>query len=279
MQRVTVVIGMLCLSVTSQATGPSPVAPAAPVLLPAYAHNDYENQRPLSDALDLGYRGVEVDYYVVDGELRVGHDIDRLRPGRTLEALYLVPLRERVARLGSVCADGSVFTLDIESKEPGAHAYQALHDLLSGYADILTIVRDGEETPGAVQVVLVGWHPSLDELSRQRVRFVSVHAHFDDLPENHAVYPSHLLRMISVEYRAQFTWRGGRRVPRRFDRRLLAVLAARDAVPGRIVRVFRVPGSIHVYRALVRGGVDLIGTKTLAKSHEMLREIHAETAR
>lgn len=30
-------------------------------LLPAYAHNDYRNERPLHDAVELGYRGVEVD--------------------------------------------------------------------------------------------------------------------------------------------------------------------------------------------------------------------------
>jgi hypothetical protein len=43
-------------------------------LIPAYAHNDYQNARPLSDALDLGFRGVEVDYVLIDGELRVGHE-------------------------------------------------------------------------------------------------------------------------------------------------------------------------------------------------------------
>ena len=42
-------------------------------LLPAYAHNDYRNARPLLDALELGFRGVEVDYFLVDTELRVGH--------------------------------------------------------------------------------------------------------------------------------------------------------------------------------------------------------------
>jgi hypothetical protein len=82
--------------------------------------------------------------------------------------------------------------------------------------------------------------------------------------------------MISVEYKTQFTWRGGRRVPRRFTRRLEAVLEARDAVPGRLVRVFRVPKSRSVYRALVRGGVDLIGTKTLDDSRDILLGIDSE---
>ena len=42
--------------------------------LPAYAHNDYRNEAPLSEALALGYSGVEADVYLVNGVLRLGHD-------------------------------------------------------------------------------------------------------------------------------------------------------------------------------------------------------------
>ena len=51
-----------------------------PGSLPAYAHNDYKNRKPLWDALRLGYRGVEADYFgdiqqtAHDSELRSGRD-------------------------------------------------------------------------------------------------------------------------------------------------------------------------------------------------------------
>jgi hypothetical protein len=67
-------------------------------LLPAYAHNDYRNKRPLEDALALGYQGVEVDYVFVDGKLLVSHGRGDALRGRTLDRLYLAPLRERVRR-------------------------------------------------------------------------------------------------------------------------------------------------------------------------------------
>lgn len=54
---------------TAQAQTACPVAS-----LPAYSHNDYANARPLLDAFDLGFRGVEVDLFLVGGMLRVGHD-------------------------------------------------------------------------------------------------------------------------------------------------------------------------------------------------------------
>src|SRR5712672_4165891 len=70
-------------------------APANPKpLVRAHAHNDYEHQRPLFDALEHGFCSVEADIYLVDGKLLVAHDRSKVKPERTLEALYLDPLRE-----------------------------------------------------------------------------------------------------------------------------------------------------------------------------------------
>src|SRR5262245_49224155 len=73
----------------------------------AHAHNDYEHARPLLDALDHGFCSVEADVYLTDGALLVAHERKDVRPGRTLETLYLDPLRERVkANGGRVYAGG-----------------------------------------------------------------------------------------------------------------------------------------------------------------------------
>src|SRR5438046_202094 len=75
---------------------PTPVVP----LRQAHAHNDYEHKRPLLDALDHGFCSVEADIFLVDGALLVGHTRLDLKPGRTLEALYLEPLRQRAKANG-----------------------------------------------------------------------------------------------------------------------------------------------------------------------------------
>jgi hypothetical protein len=170
----------------------------AGVVLPAYAHNDYRNERPLERAIELGFQGVEVDYYVEDGELRVGHDPDETRPGRTVESMYLIPLRERVRREGTVLPGGRTFILNVESKREGMSTYEALHELLSRYEDMLTVVRDGRVEPGPVQVILVGWYPPLDYLARQPVRYTAVQLHYEDLADDHERYPSHLVKLIRV---------------------------------------------------------------------------------
>ncbi len=239
-------------------------------LVPAYAHNDYENHHPLQDALDQGYRGVEADFYLVDGELRVAHDRDRTRPGRTLESLYLDPLRAIVARDGSVLPDGSIFLLNIEAKEEGRASYDAMCRALARYPDLLTVVRDGVVQPGPVQVVLVGWFPPLAELAAEPVRWVAVQAHYRQLPADHAALPSDLLKLITVKYPDEFDWDGHDLPPPEFTRQLARIRADTDAVPGRLLRVFQVPRREACYAALLEGGVDLIGTKTLGRSRKLL---------
>src|SRR5438477_8275309 len=71
-----------------------------PPLLRAHAHNDYEHPRPLLDALDHGFCSIEADIYLVENKLLVAHDRDQAKPERTLQALYLDPLRERARKNG-----------------------------------------------------------------------------------------------------------------------------------------------------------------------------------
>ena len=100
----------------------------------AHSHNDYYRPRPLQDALDQGFASVEADVFLVDGELLVGHDKRELKPDRTLEALYVKPLAERVAQnSGRVHRGGSTFMLLVDIKENGAAAYAALDSLLKRF--------------------------------------------------------------------------------------------------------------------------------------------------
>lgn len=244
-------------------------------VIPAYAHNDYQNDRPLTEALELGFRGVEVDFFLMDGELRVGHDRNETRPGRTVESLYLAPLRRRIRRHGAVQPGGGVFFLNIESKLAGEQTYDALHRLLSRYEDILTVVRDGVVHPGPVQVILVGWHPPLDTLASQPIRYAAVQAHYRDLPPDHERYPAHLLKLISQNYRDKQLTRTGGAVPPRLRRRLRYLVGVARAVPGRVVRVYNVPTRRDVYDALLDCGVDLIGTKDIEGAHRLLSTSNA----
>ena len=52
---------------------------------------------PLKEALDCGICSIEADVVLVNGELLVAHKREEVTPGRTLQSLYLEPLRKRIA--------------------------------------------------------------------------------------------------------------------------------------------------------------------------------------
>src|SRR5579859_5857884 len=117
------VLGMLIFAAAAEAQ----VIPLTRV----HAHNDYEHKRPLFDALDHGFCSIEADIYLVDGLLLVAHDRSQVRPERTLQALYLDPLRERVKKNGGrVYPNGPEVTLLIDLKSDWPQIYPALRKVL-----------------------------------------------------------------------------------------------------------------------------------------------------
>lgn len=61
----------------------------------AHSHNDYAQPSPFLLAYQEHFGSVEADIHMVGGELLVGHDAEDLKPERTLENLYLIPIRDR----------------------------------------------------------------------------------------------------------------------------------------------------------------------------------------
>lgn len=76
-------------------------ASAAVVPLPqAYSHNDYKQKRPLDDALERGFCSAKADVHLRGSELLVAHTGGEIKPGVTLQKLYLDPLLARVRAHG-----------------------------------------------------------------------------------------------------------------------------------------------------------------------------------
>src|SRR5262245_43577148 len=122
-----------------------------------HAHNDYEHKRPLLDALDCGFCSVEADVWLVKGQLLVAHTPVQWNTERTLEKLYLDPLRDRVkANGGKVYKAAAPFYLMIDVKTDAKETYAALATVLEKYADMLTVTRDGKTEAKAVTVVISG---------------------------------------------------------------------------------------------------------------------------
>ncbi|MCS6866346.1 MAG: phosphatidylinositol-specific phospholipase C/glycerophosphodiester phosphodiesterase family protein [Gemmataceae bacterium] len=245
------------------------LAPAAePQPLPrAHAHNDYEHPRPLFDALACGFCSVEADIWLRQDRLLVGHTPRDLKPQRTLEKLYLEPLRQRAkANGGKIYRNGPEFYLLIDIKSDAQETYAALTKVLEQYADILTVIRDGRVQTQAVTVVISG-NRDIATLRQQAVRYAMIDGRPSDL-EGDA--PNHLIPWISQSWRILFRWDGTGEMPAA-ERTKLQDLVTKAHKQGRKVRLWATPEKETVWKELLAAGVDFINTDQLPQLEKFLR--------
>lgn len=232
----------------------------------AHAHNDYEHKRPLFDALDHGFCGVEADVYWTNGALLVAHDADKVDPKRSLQALYLDPLHERVKKNGGrVYTNGPSLLLLIDFKTEAESTYAALRPVLEKYGDILTKFTPNETRTGAVTVVLSGNRP-VSTVAAERERLVGIDGRLPDLEEN----PSpHLVPLVSDNWTKHFQWRGQGTLSDT-DRAKLKAIVEKAHARGRKIRFWAVPDTEAGWRVMRDAGIDLINTDNLAGLQQFL---------
>jgi hypothetical protein len=125
-----------------------------------HAHNDYEHPRPLWDALEQGFCSVEADIYLVNGQLLVAHNLQDVKPERTLQKLYLDPLRQLANKNhGTVYSNGARIILLVDIKSEAESTYAALKPVLQQYQGMLTRFRAEKIETNAVTVILSGNRP------------------------------------------------------------------------------------------------------------------------
>jgi hypothetical protein len=240
---------------------------AEPQPLPqAHAHNDYEHTRPLFDALDHGFCSVEADIWLTPEGLLIGHDKKDLKPGRTLESLYLEPLRERVKTNGGhVYKNGLAFYLLIDSKTEADSTYAALDKVLAKYSDILTVTRDGKTEPKAVTVILSGFR-AFDVIAKQPIRFVGIDGRPENLDEN---LPPALYPWISGNWQLSFKWNGEGSIPTA-EKQKLNEIVKRAHDQGRKIRFWNTAEKPAMWKELLAAGVDYINTDKLDELQQFL---------
>lgn len=249
-------------------------APAVRPLPEAHAHNDFEHRRPLADALDRGFTSVEADVWLVDGELRVAHDLEQTRPGRTLDSLYLAPLADRIrANHGAVYAGRRTdFQLLIDIKSDGPTTYAAIDRELRKYRRLFTAFVDGRVRGRAVTAVISGNRP-LEVLKAQRIRYAGYDGRLTDLRSG---MPASLMPLVSDNWTRHFTWQGVGAFPAA-ERAKLREIVSTAHQAGYRVRFWAtpdIPGAAReaIWSELVAAGVDHLNTDDLHGLELFLRQ-------
>jgi N-acyl-D-amino-acid deacylase len=230
-------------------------------LIHGHAHNDYEHKRPLFDALDNGFCSVEADIYLVNGELLVAHERFQTKPEKTLQSLYLEPLRERVKKNGGrVYAGGPECTLLIDIKTDWKTTYPVLRDVLKQYSDILTVFRSESKKTNAITAIITG-NRSKAMFAGETERYCALDGELADLDSD--VSPE-LIPWISSNWSSTFHWNGHGQIPADEKSRLKEIVAKGHAKGCRL-RFWGSPDNPDFWRELLADDVDLINTDKLSE--------------
>lgn len=255
----------------TQPVGTSSHWPTLAVVSPLYrahAHNDYEHNRPLLDALDQGFTSVEADVYLIQDSLYVNHNRPYYRdPARSLEKLYLQPLRQRIKQKGGkmYSAYTRPFYLFVDLKTEAETTYAALNKLFQRYRDILKTCTHKNCSQAPVQVVISGNRP-IETMNKQAERLAGIDGRPADLGKG---YSAQLMPIISDNYRNHFKWSGQGEMPADEKTKLLDLVKKVHA-EGKKLRFWASPENEQVWRTLCEADVDLINTDRLVELRAFL---------
>ena len=274
MRKVAATVSLLVTAALTACASPNTdVEPAFSRSLPgpaaylprSHSHNDYDQKRPLVDALERGFASIEVDVMLMDGELRVGHGEEDVEPTGTLAGLYLDPLRDIARR--NICwvyaPSDPPLQLLIDVKSEADATYRALLETLDRYADILTTWTGESPRRGPVTVVLSG-NRAIGIIAGEGLRYAAIDGR---IGEDRSTLSPEAMPIVSVDWE--------KLKPSGRTERLATAqsLVAQLHSEGRKVRFWGTPEREDLWRSLVAMDVDYIGTDDVGRLDRLLRAV------
>jgi len=234
-------------------------AAAQPVI---HSHNDYTHTLAFWDAYNNKAGVIEADVYEVNGELMVAHSKAEIKPGNSLNSLYIQPI---VKLFDSTKNNMHSFYLMIDVKEDQSAVLKILTDLLQQHPSVF----NRHINKNAVQVFISGERPP-DSTFHTYSNYIM----FDGLPgRNYAVKDLQKIVMLSDNFRNYSTWNGTGKLPAEDSIKIENMISAAHAL-GKPVRLWGAPDSEQCWRTLVNLHADVINTDKVEACRQFLDKIN-----
>lgn len=171
-----------------------------------HSHNDYEQARSFYLAYEHKFTSIEADIFLVNGELYVAHDKEKIDSTRTFKALYLNPIVELMQKQNNqIYPDGTPLQLLIDLKTDHQSTLPVLEKQLLEHQTCF----DSNNNPGAVKVVISGSIPPADLFDKYDAIIF-----FDGRPQrSYTPKQQKRLGMISDSYANHAKWPGYGAIP------------------------------------------------------------------
>ncbi len=210
-----------------------------------FAHNDYQKSNPLHEAYRLQVEYIEVDIFLVENNLLVGHTRQELKPGRTLDSLYLIPLLHYVNQHEGYAFADTTQTLAL------------VIDLKTGGNTATVLAEKMQQYPALLKAKHLKFMISGSVPDRERWPELPDFIHIDGRP-GIPYTPEQLKRVALISSALPVRW--GTEV---LDAEAKATLIKiRDEVHsvGKPLRFWATPDHVNAWKQLIWMGVDVINT-------------------
>jgi alkaline phosphatase len=222
----------------------------------AHSHNDYKNNIPFYRAYEKGFGSIEADCYAVKGQLMVAHDKKEIDAKRSLKALYIDPLIEKFKR-----DPQRHLRLLIEIKED----HKAVLPLVIKEFKPLEQYFAYEGHPGRLSIVMTGAVPPAAEMTNYPAWISFDVDHMDGFtPEQWKK-----VGLVSFPFGKYMHWNGKGVLN---NEEIARIKGGIDSVhnAGKKIRFWETPDTKSSWLALIRLGVDVIGTDKIEELGDFL---------
>ncbi len=222
-----------------------------------HAHNDYAKPLPLIDALQQHSFSIEVDIFLVKGQLLVGHTLKETTKKKTLSSLYINPIISLFKKYnGSISTDSSYKTsLVIDIKENGPEILQELVKIFQP----LRAYFDRSVNPHAVQLIISGDRGPISEWKNY-----PAYIFFDGRPfEEYDQLAVDKIAMVSDNYYKYLNARNNNG-----DSIKLSAVVNKAHELNKPFRFWGSPDTETIWKLLKQCGADIINTDKLKECRE-----------
>lgn len=224
-----------------------------------HSHNDYHQAFPFWDAYNHGFGSIEVDIFLRNNALLVGHEVKELRSEKTIEALYLEPLNQlaKAKKLDSLLLlvdvkTEAISTLDALIKT--LHRYPALLE-----ENKLRITITGNQPPSTSFEQYPSW------------------IWFDgNIEKKYSSGELNKISLYSANLRRYTNW-NGKGVLTKADQDILQQKIEKSRKDNKHIRFWNAPDLTNAWYQLMKLGVGLINTDLITASASFINQLPYNT--
>jgi alkaline phosphatase len=225
-----------------------------------FSHNDYLQEKPFETAYNLSVGFVEADVFLRDDNLMVAHTAIEIGKERTLDKLYLDPIRNKIQNnSGTIYPDATrKLTLMIDLKTEGIPTLNAIVEHLKNYPEIISCKR--------LTIAISGNVPDTSQW-----KTFPTYISFDGRP-NKIYSPKHLQRVsfISNSFSTYSTWNGKGKIPNADLKKITEVVASVHA-QGKKIRFWGAPDVPNCWEVFLQLGIEILGTDKINELYTYLK--------